>query len=113
MIKDKMKQIIKGVSETYGAKINFKYKDGYPPTINDLGCSKKVLNAAERVVQNKAGTPYLSMGGEDFAYYLQKILVASFLLVLLQIQISYLKPRSIVHTITLTRRHLVLGRPYF
>ena len=73
MIKDKMKQIIKGVSETYGAKINFKYKDGYPPTINDLGCSKKVLHAAKRVVQNKAGTPYLSMGGEDFAYYLQKI----------------------------------------
>ena len=28
MIKDKMKQIIKGVSETYGAKINFKYSGG-------------------------------------------------------------------------------------
>ena len=69
MIKDKMKQIIKGVSETYGAKINFKYKDGYPPTINDLGCSKKVLNAAKKVVQNKAGTPYLSMGGEDFILF--------------------------------------------
>ena len=31
------------------------------------------MNAAKRVVQDKAGTPYLSMGGEDFAYYLQKI----------------------------------------
>ena len=33
----------------------------------------RVLKAAEEVVGEKAGMPYLSMGGEDFAYYLQKI----------------------------------------
>ena len=113
MIKDKMKQIIKGVSETYGAKINFKYKDGYPPTINDLGCSKKVLNAAKRVVQNKAGTPYLSMGGEDFAYYLQKIPGCFFFIGSAPNSDKLFETRSIVHTITLTRRHFVLGHPYF
>ena len=34
---------------------------------------KKVLEAANRIVGEKAGMPYLSMGGEDFAYYLQKV----------------------------------------
>ena len=28
--------------------------------------------AAKKVVGDKAGLPYLSMGGEDFSYYLQK-----------------------------------------
>ncbi len=73
LIKSKMNQIIEGVSNTYGAKINFEYVDGYPPTINSLNCSEKVLKAAKQVVGNKAGLPYLSMGGEDFSYYLQKI----------------------------------------
>jgi amidohydrolase len=72
LIKSKMNQIIEGVSNTYGAKINFEYVDGYPPTINSLNCSKKVLKAAKRVVGDKAGLPYLSMGGEDFSYYLQE-----------------------------------------
>ena len=30
LIKSKMNQIIEGVSNTYGAKINFEYVDGYP-----------------------------------------------------------------------------------
>ncbi len=73
LIKSKMDQIIKGISNTYGAEIIFKYKDGYPPTINNLECANKTLKAAKKVVGDKAGNPYLSMGGEDFAYYLQKI----------------------------------------
>ena len=72
LIKSKMNQIIEGVSNTYGAKINFEYEDGYPPTINSSNCAKKVLKAAKKVVGDKAGLPYLSMGGEDFSYYLQK-----------------------------------------
>ena len=72
LIKSKMNQIIEGVSNTYGAKINFEYVDGYPPTINSSNCAKKVLKAAKKVVGDKAGLPYLSMGGEDFSYYLQK-----------------------------------------
>ena len=73
LIKSKMDQIIKGISNTYEAQIIFEYKDGYPPTINNLECAKKTLKAANKVVGDKAGRPYLSMGGEDFAYYLQKI----------------------------------------
>ncbi|HIF82535.1 MAG TPA: amidohydrolase [Candidatus Marinimicrobia bacterium] len=72
-IKTRMTEIIDGVAKTFGAEITFDYEDGYPPTINHLDPTKKVLKAAKRVVGEKAGKPYLSMGGEDFSYYLQKI----------------------------------------
>ena len=72
LIKTRMKEIIKGVEKTYNANITFDYKDGYPPTINHIGPTQKVLKAAEKVVGDKAGMPYLSMGGEDFAYYLKE-----------------------------------------
>ena len=73
LIKTRMAEIIDGVAKTFGAGISFDYEDGYPPTINHTDPTNKVLKAAERVVGEKAGMPYLSMGGEDFSYYLQKI----------------------------------------
>ena len=73
LIKIRMAEIIDGVSKTFRAEISFDYEDGYPPTINYTDPANKVLKAAKRVVGEKAGMPYLSMGGEDFSYYLQKI----------------------------------------
>jgi len=73
LIKHRMKEVIDGISKTYNAEILLDYKDGYPPTINHSEPTKKVLKAANRIVGEKAGMPYLSMGGEDFAYYLQKV----------------------------------------
>ena len=72
LIKTRMKEIIQGIEKTYNAQITFDYKDGYPPTINHTEPSEKVLKAAKQVVGSKAGMPYLSMGGEDFAYYLKE-----------------------------------------
>ena len=73
MIQRRMQEIIDGIAKSFGAEITFNYTDGYPPTINHAGPVKKVLQAAGKVVGPGAGEPYLSMGGEDFSYYLQKI----------------------------------------
>ena len=73
LIKSRMKEIIRGIANTYNADIDLDYKDGYPPTINHKSQSETVLEAAKKVVGEKAGSPYLSMGGEDFSYYLQKV----------------------------------------
>jgi len=73
LIKQRMEEVIDGIAKTYNAEIILDYKDGYPPTINYSEPTKKVLDAANRIVGEKAGMPYLSMGGEDFAYYLQKV----------------------------------------
>tara|TARA_B100001094_G_scaffold85365_1_gene81761 strand:- start:187 stop:1353 length:1167 start_codon:yes stop_codon:yes gene_type:complete len=71
MIKQRMKEVIEGVSKSFGADIKLNYKDGYPPTVNHSSQVEKVLEAASSVVISGAKNPYLSMGGEDFSYYLQ------------------------------------------
>ena len=73
MIKKRMQNIIDGVSKSFGAEIVLKYKEGYPPTINHEDPTKLILEASSMVVGKGAGYPYLSMGGEDFSYYLQKV----------------------------------------
>ena len=73
LIKSRMKEMISGVEKMFGAKIKLNYKDGYPPTINDKKCSENVLNAVSKVINKKSFAPYLTMGGEDFSYYLEKI----------------------------------------
>ena len=73
LIKTRMKDIILGAEKMYGAKIKLDYKDGYPPTINDKKCSENVINAVSKVIDKNSFDPYLSMGGEDFSYYLEKI----------------------------------------
>lgn len=73
LIIKRMKEIIHGVGQTFGARIELDYQDGYPLTINDEAAFKDCIRAAKKVVGKGAGDPYLSMGGEDFAYYAQQI----------------------------------------
>ena len=73
LIKERMVDIISGTEKTFGAKIDFDYVDGYPPTINDPQAAESLLNASIKIVGEGAGHPYLSMGGEDFSYFLQQV----------------------------------------
>ena len=72
LIKTRMKEIIFGIENTFNCKIEMDYKDGYPPTINNENCAKVVLQSAQKIVGTNAGEPYLSMGAEDFSYFLQQ-----------------------------------------
>ena len=74
LIKKRMKEIINGTKKTFDVNIDLEYEDGYPPTINDPDSAKNLLKAAKKIVGDKnAGYPYLSMGAEDFSYFLQKV----------------------------------------
>lgn len=73
MVKTRMQEIIDGVAKSTGAIIEIDYQDGYPPTINDVDASHNVIRAANKIVSKGAIEPYLTMGAEDFSYYLQKI----------------------------------------
>jgi len=73
LIKTRMAEIIKGTEQIFDCAIDFEYEDGYPPTVNHPKESEKLLNAAKQIVGDGAGAPYLSMGGEDFSYFLQKV----------------------------------------
>jgi len=73
LIKNRMAEIITGTEKIFDCTIDFDYEDGYPPTVNHPKETEKLLNAAKQIVGDGAGAPYLSMGGEDFSYFLQKV----------------------------------------
>jgi amidohydrolase len=68
------RQIVQGVAATYGATVELQYHLGYPPTVNETGA----VDLARNVAADLAGTdsvhefPAASMGGEDFAFMLEK-----------------------------------------
>jgi len=70
----RVREIVEGTCETFGAKSEFKYERGYPPLVNDAAMTDLVKDVAKRVLGEgclKDIDPV--MGGEDFAYYLQKV----------------------------------------
>ena len=73
LIKNRMKNILKGLEKTFNAKITLEYEDGYPPVINHTGQTEKLKKSAEKISPNGIQEPFLSMGGEDFSYFIQKV----------------------------------------
>jgi len=73
MIKKRLQEIINGTESMFNAKIELIYEDGYPPVINNIATTKKLSRIANKIVGNKLISPYLSMGGEDFSYFAQKV----------------------------------------
>ncbi len=71
--KDRMEKVVKGVCESMGAAYELTFSPGYPPTINDESMADVVRRcAAGAVGPEKVVEPPQTMGGEDFAFYLQK-----------------------------------------
>lgn len=69
-----MQQIAKGVAEAHGARAEIEYRKGYPASINDPALVKRMLPSLQRVVGSKNLVEVQpSMGGEDFAYFAQKV----------------------------------------
>jgi amidohydrolase len=68
----RVEAIARGVAEALGATIEWEFLAGYPACVNDAALSELVRQAAAEVV-GPAGvvTPEPTMGGEDFAYFLQ------------------------------------------
>ncbi len=70
-----LKRIARGVADLHRAKIRVKIKEGYPPVINDSQAAAWAREAAFLVVgeEGVVRQPHPSLGGEDFAFYLQKV----------------------------------------
>jgi amidohydrolase len=66
-------KVVRGVCESMGVDFELKYSQGYPVTINDESAAEIVRRCAEKVVgEDRVVVPPKTMGGEDFAFYLQK-----------------------------------------
>lgn len=70
----RIEAVIRGVCEAAGAEYVFEYENGYPPLVNSVKETEEATTAAlwafgpEQVTEMPA-----TMGGEDFAYYLEHV----------------------------------------
>ena len=78
----KIREIISHTCAAFGGKGEVHIESGYPPTINHHRQANYVRKTVEKVLgkENYHALQAPSLGGEDFAYYLQKVPGAFFFL---------------------------------
>jgi amidohydrolase len=64
-----------GIAAANACDLKFTWEEGYPPTVNDPAMADYVAKVARQTVgpDRYFPVPRPSMGGEDFAYYLEKV----------------------------------------
>jgi amidohydrolase len=74
-LREAIERRCKGVAAAQGCQLRFEWTEGYPPTINDSEMTAYFQRTAEATLGPEAFIPANrpSMGGEDFAYYLEKV----------------------------------------
>jgi amidohydrolase len=69
----RLEKIVRGVCEAMGAGCEFKFRRGYPPTVNDSAVADVVRRSAITVVgEERVVEPELTMGGEDMSFFLER-----------------------------------------
>jgi amidohydrolase len=70
----RMHEIAKNTSRAFGAFADCRYKKGFPPLVNHDEMVDLVLETVDKILgKDKIKDISPVMGGEDFAYYLQKV----------------------------------------
>ncbi|MFC4565822.1 M20 family metallopeptidase [Nocardiopsis mangrovi] len=71
---DIIKELIDSVASAYGAAAELDYRRGVPPTVNEAGSVQMLRDAcAQTLGQEAIATTPQSLGGEDFAWYLEHV----------------------------------------
>lgn len=69
-----LERLVRGVCEAFGATYRLEYRHGYPSVYNDPALLPVLEGAAEAVLgPGRLSVREPSMGGEDFAYYTQRV----------------------------------------
>ena len=65
----------RGIASANDCALEFEWTEGYPPTVNDPAMADYVAQIAKQTVGPDRYLPVAnpSMGGEDFAYYLERV----------------------------------------
>jgi len=70
----RLEEIVKETCKAFGATAEFTYEKGYPPLVNQEAMVDFVLEVTGKTLgEDRIQTIDPVMGGEDFAYFLQKI----------------------------------------
>jgi amidohydrolase len=74
IIPEKIERIASNIASAYRGRSELEYEFGYPPLINNAEETKFVKRIAESIIgKEKILDAPISMGGEDMAYFLQKV----------------------------------------
>ena len=73
-LKSRIEEVTQGVTRSFSMEYRFDFEYGYPVLINDSEMSKLVgLACSKGIGKENVEVVKPSMGGEDFAYYLEKV----------------------------------------
>lgn len=74
-LRESLERRVNGVAAAGGCAAEINWTDGYPPTINDAAKADYVARIAREHIGPDSFVPAArpSMGGEDFAYFLEKV----------------------------------------
>lgn len=71
---ERIERIVRGVCEGHGARYHLDYTMNYPPVINTVEGTRLIHEVARTALgESRVRQVPPSMGGEDFAYYLEKV----------------------------------------
>ncbi|HLK01147.1 MAG TPA: amidohydrolase [Streptosporangiaceae bacterium] len=71
---DLVKELVDSVALAYGVSASLDYHRTVPPTVNDTDCAAMVTAASEAVLgPGRVVSTSQSLGGEDFAWYLESV----------------------------------------
>jgi amidohydrolase len=71
-LEERLRQVVKSVADAFGAQVEVKWNVGYPSVVNTVKETEFARQVAADVVGKDKVLPFTpTMGGEDFAYFLQ------------------------------------------
>lgn len=74
LAESRLREITEETCKTFGAKAEFQYEKGYPPLVNHEIMVDLVLEVTRKILgEERIKDVDPVMGGEDFAYFLQKV----------------------------------------
>jgi amidohydrolase len=71
----RIEEMVAGITKSMRAEYEYKYTFGYPPVVNDAQFTKDFVETAKKVVgeENIIEIAEPTMGGEDMAYFLERV----------------------------------------
>ncbi len=69
----KVRRIVQGVADAYGARAELEMIYGYPPVVNDPELAAAFKAYVRDFAEIPVESPPPTMGGEDFAYFAQRV----------------------------------------
>ncbi len=81
LLRERVREVIEGSARAHGCRVGLEIRPGYPVVVNDAGAVERVRRAGAATLgaANVVESPPLAVS-EDFAYFLQRVPGAFFLL---------------------------------